>query len=75
MNKVSLRSPWSLALAAAVAWISVGSSHARDETSIPGYRPEQTVSGTIRIWGDEHMADVTKYWAEGFRKFHPQIKF
>jgi phosphate transport system substrate-binding protein len=42
---------------------------------VPHYKPDRHVSGTIRIWGDEYMAGVTRYWAEGFRKYHPQTRF
>ena len=38
------------------------------------YRPDAAVTGTIRIWGHPYMAGVTKYWAEGFARFHPGAK-
>lgn len=45
--------------------------------SLPQYKPEQKISGTIRIWGLNYLTDgnLAKYWEEGFRKFHPDIKF
>jgi len=44
---------------------------------LPEYKPEQKVSGTIRIWGLNYLTDgsLAKYWEEGFRKYHPDIKF
>jgi len=44
---------------------------------LPQYKPEQNVSGTIRIWGSGYFAqgNLGKYWEEGFRKYHPEIKF
>ena len=39
------------------------------------YQPAQTISGTIRIWGDEYMSGVVDSWQKGFQQFHPQIKF
>ncbi len=39
------------------------------------YHTSQSVSGTIRIWGDAQMAAVTKNWADGFRKLHPEVRF
>ena len=39
------------------------------------YHPSEIVSGTIRIWGDEYMSAVTKYWAAGFQKYHPEARF
>ena len=62
-------------LAAAFVLALSAQSRAADDVSIPSYRPEQVVSGTIRIWGDEHMAAVARNWTEGFRRFHPQIRF
>jgi phosphate transport system substrate-binding protein len=48
-----------------------------DLSDLPGYRPQQKVSGTIRMWGSNYIVDgnVGQYWEEGFRKFHPGIKF
>lgn len=48
---------------------------AQEESYAPRYQPNHIVSGTIRIWGDESMSEVTKNWAEGFRKYHPAIEF
>ena len=44
---------------------------------LPQYKPDQKVSGTIRIWGSGYFAqgNLGKYWEEGFRKYHPDIKF
>jgi phosphate transport system substrate-binding protein len=48
-----------------------------DLSDLPSYRPKQKVSGTIRMWGSNYIVDgnVGRYWEEGFRKFHPEIKF
>jgi phosphate transport system substrate-binding protein len=75
MHKGFLHALSSIAIGVVAACFSASGSCAPDAASIPHYRPGQAVSGTIRIWGDEHMQDVTKYWAEGFRRFHPQIAF
>jgi len=47
-----------------------------DLKDLPPYRPEQKVSGAIRIWGNNYLKDgeLAKYWEEGFRKFHPEVK-
>src|SRR5258707_14752584 len=44
---------------------------------LPEYKPEQRLSGTIRIWGSGYFAQgyLRQYWEEGFRKYHPEIKF
>jgi phosphate transport system substrate-binding protein len=44
-----------------------------DLSGLPDYRPQQQVSGTIRMWGSNYIADsnLGKYWEEGFRKYQP----
>lgn len=48
-----------------------------DLDDLPEYKPEQKVYGTIRVWGSGYFAQgyLGKYWEEGFRKHHPEIKF
>jgi phosphate transport system substrate-binding protein len=43
---------------------------------LPEYRPEQKVSGNIRIWGLNYLADcnLARFWEEGFRKYHPESR-
>jgi phosphate transport system substrate-binding protein len=47
-----------------------------DISALPQYKPEQRVTGTIRIWGLNYLTDgnLAKYWEDGFRKYHPDIK-
>src|SRR5260370_17488873 len=33
------------------------------------------VQGTLRSWGNNHMAVLVKRWETGFRKYHPDIRF
>ena len=42
---------------------------------IPVYVPQGTVSGTLRFWGSNYFTDgnLGKYWADGFRKYHPDV--
>ncbi len=44
--------------------------------NLPEYKPEQKVAGTIRLWGLNYLTDgdLAKYWEDGFRKYHPDIK-
>src|SRR6266851_4283556 len=46
-------------------------------SDLPEYKPDQKVSGTIRIWGSGYFAqgNLGNYWEDGFRKYHPDIKF
>lgn len=43
--------------------------------SLPVYKPEQKVSGTIRSRGNNFMDVMMKNWEEGFRGYHPDIRF
>lgn len=51
------------------------SCRAQDINSLPPYQSKETVSGTVRIWGDDRMEILMSYWQEGFRKFHPDVRF
>lgn len=44
---------------------------------LPEYKPERQISGTIRVWGSGYFAqgNLGKYWEDGFRKYHPNVKF
>src|SRR3984893_17058129 len=44
---------------------------------LPEYKPEQRLSGTLRVWGSGYFAqgNLGNYWEEGFRKYHPDVKF
>lgn len=48
-----------------------------DLSGLPAYVPEQVVTGTIRMWGNNYIADsnLGQDWEQGFRKYHPEIKF
>lgn len=48
-----------------------------DLKDLPVYKPQAKVSGTLRMWGLNYIADgrLTKDWEEGFRKHHPDIRF
>jgi phosphate transport system substrate-binding protein len=48
-----------------------------DLTGLPSYQPTAKLSGTIRHWGSNYLADsnLAKYLEEGFRKYHPEVKF
>jgi phosphate transport system substrate-binding protein len=47
---------------------------------LPHYQPQQSVSGTIRLWGHgapilDFMGMLVKSWEEGFQKFQPAVRF
>jgi phosphate transport system substrate-binding protein len=39
------------------------------------YRPQQSVSGTIRVWGNPYIPELVQAWEDGFRKHHPGVEF
>jgi phosphate transport system substrate-binding protein len=46
-------------------------------SDLPAYKPEQKVSGTIRMWGSNYFTDspLAEWWAAEFKKHHPDVKF
>jgi len=47
----------------------------RAQNFLPSYHSSQTITGTIRIWGNDRMEILMKYWQEGFRRHHPDVRF
>jgi phosphate transport system substrate-binding protein len=48
-----------------------------DLSALPEYKPTQSMSGTIRQWGSNYLADsmLEKYLEDGFHKYQPDVKF
>lgn len=48
-----------------------------DLSSLPSYRPQREVSGTIVQWGNNYLADsgLMGAWQEAFRTYHPGVVF
>src|SRR5690606_19045935 len=48
-----------------------------DLSELPTYEPKQRVSGTIRQWGNNYLADspLMGWWQEAFKKHHPDVEF
>jgi len=46
-----------------------------DLSDLPDYKPGQDVSGTIRFWGNNYIADsnLGAYWEEAFHRYQPNI--
>ena len=44
-----------------------------DLSGLPAYRPEEKISGTIRVWGNSYIVAGTlgDLWIEDFKRFHP----
>ena len=74
MNNTTSRTLRFLLLAAA-ACVAAGPTSGQTVWAALQHRSNQTITGTIRIWGDENMSTVIRSWEEGFRKNHPEITF
>lgn len=48
-----------------------------DLSGLPAYKPSAPMTGTIRQWGSNYLADssLEKRWEDAFRKYHPNVKF
>jgi phosphate transport system substrate-binding protein len=48
-----------------------------DLTGLPTYKPERSVTGSIRMWGSNYLKDgnLADYWEASFKKFHPGVTF
>jgi len=58
----------------AVLAFATTSVSAQDLSSLPQYKPEQKISGVIRNFGTP-LAGLVQVWEEGFRKYHPEVRF
>ena len=47
-----------------------------DLSGLPAYQPEEQVSGKLRIWGNNYLADsgLAQVWEEEFRKVQPGMQ-
>lgn len=48
-----------------------------DLSGVPAYRASRTVSGKLRLWGNNYIGDsgLAQAWRDAFRKHHPQVEF
>jgi phosphate transport system substrate-binding protein len=67
-------------IVAVAAWtlivLSASHSHAqvKVDPKLPDYKAVQGVSGTIKSIGSDTMNNEMAFWAEGFRKFYPNVQ-
>ncbi|HYB99517.1 MAG TPA: phosphate ABC transporter substrate-binding protein [Candidatus Limnocylindrales bacterium] len=63
---------------AAALWVaSLSSAQAQQvsvDPAIPEYTPVQGVSGTLKSVGSDTMNNEMTLWAEGFKKFYPNVQ-
>jgi phosphate transport system substrate-binding protein len=70
-----IRSTRSALLLALSVLLTTGTARAAfDARDLAPYKPEAEVSGTIRNYGFG-LGGVLKLWEDGFRKYHPDIRF
>lgn len=52
-------------------------TEAFDLSGLPAYKPAAPMSGIIRQWGSNYIADsmLGKYLEDGFHKYHPDVTF
>ena len=48
-----------------------------DLSDLPSYKPERSVSGTIRMWGSNYFTDspLAAYWEKEFQRYQPGVTF
>lgn len=46
-----------------------------DVSDVQHYKPEQQVSGEVRVYGNNYIPALMKQWQEGFQKFEPGVTF
>jgi phosphate transport system substrate-binding protein len=61
-----------VALALAAITLDCG---AQGASTLPDYKPQTRVSGTIRSSGNDQVAGLMKRWERAFMKYHPDIRF
>jgi phosphate transport system substrate-binding protein len=74
MNNTSPHTLW-FPLLAAVACVAASPTYGQTVSAALRHGLDQTIAGTIRIWGDENMSTVMRSWEEGFQRNHPGINF
>jgi phosphate transport system substrate-binding protein len=57
-----------------VVALAAATTYPQNLDDLPAYKPEQKVSGTIRNFGFS-LGGMMPIWEEGFRKYHPNIRF
>jgi phosphate transport system substrate-binding protein len=64
-----------LSVAAALALLAPAApAQSAEAAALPAYQAQQSVSGTIRNYGNAY-AGLLKKWEEGFRRFQPGVSF
>lgn len=57
-----------------VGWPGVVSAQVEVDRRLPDYKPVQGVSGNLKSVGSDTMNNLMTLWAEGFRRFYPNVQ-
>jgi len=66
--------PLSASLAATLVMGGLCFAQVTVDPALPDYKPRQGVSGNIKSVGSDTMNNLMTLWAEGFRKFYPNVQ-
>src|SRR6266581_8120362 len=75
-NRISWRSILTtIAAAGIVMWVAPGLAQnaVQVDPAIPSYQPVGGISGSLSSVGSDTMNNLMTFWAEGFKKFYPNV--
>jgi phosphate transport system substrate-binding protein len=61
------------ALAAGLAFATAAAAQQKVDPSLPDYKAGSGVSGNLTSIGSDTLNNLMTYWAEGYRKFYPNV--
>jgi phosphate transport system substrate-binding protein len=62
-----------IAVAVGITLSSAAAAQQRVDPALPDYRPGSGVSGNLTSIGSDTLNNLMTYWAEGYRKFYPNV--
>ena len=66
---------WAALAVVTLGGTSVCHAQAPIDPKLPVYRPSaEKLTGTLKFVGSDTMSQVASVWAEGFKRFHPDVK-
>jgi phosphate transport system substrate-binding protein len=65
---------WMILAITAMGMAGEARAQSKVDPGIPPYKPTISVSGNLNGVGSDTMVNLMTLWAEGFKKFHPNVK-
>jgi phosphate transport system substrate-binding protein len=62
------------ALLTVVTLAGLASAQVKVDPELPDYKPTEGISGSLKSIGSDTMNNEMTLWAEGFRRFYPNVK-